>query len=102
MNGESDACVIHHIMTPQASKSGPEDLSGAATAPAERTSNEDHTGGTPTKMEEQETNPSKSKTILVMVSVFLSMFLVGLDRTIISTVSRIKRQCAFTLPMTMC
>lgn len=53
-------------------------------------------------MEEQEPKISKSKTILVMVSVFLSMFLVGLDRTIISTVSRIKSQCAFTQLPTLC
>lgn len=89
-------------MTSQASKFVHEDLNGAATKATERTSHEDHTSGTPTKMEEQEPTASKSKTILVMVSVFLSMFLVGLDRTIISTVSRTKCQCAFPLPTTMC
>lgn len=83
-------------MTSQASKSGPEDLNGAATPATERTSNEDHSSATPPKLEEPEPKASKSKTILVMVSVFLSMFLVGLDRTIISTVSRIKSQCAFS------
>lgn len=89
-------------MFSQASKSVHQDLNGAATPAAERMSCEDHTSGTPTKVEEHQPKASKSKTLLVMVSVFLSMFLVGLDRTIISTVSRTKRQCAFTLPTTMC
>lgn len=88
-------------MTSQASNSGPQDLNGTATPTTERTSNEHHTGDTPTKVDEQEPRASKSKTILVMVSVFLSMFLVGLDRTIISTVSRIECQYAFTLLTTM-
>lgn len=77
-------------MTSRISNSGPQDLNGAATPAMKRTSNEDHTGGTPTKIKEEENKPSKSKTILVMASVFLSMFLVGLDRTIISTVSPIE------------
>lgn len=42
------------------------------------------------KLDEVEVKPkqkqSKAKTILVFISVFLSMFLVALDRTIISTV----------------
>lgn len=77
-------------MASEASKPGPEDLHGATTPATERTSHEDHSNGTPPKMDDPEPKTSKSKTILVMVSVFLSMFLVGLDRTIISTVCFIK------------
>ncbi|KAG6358766.1 hypothetical protein INS49_012285 [Diaporthe citri] len=72
-------------MASRASKSGPEDLHGAATPATERTSHDDHSNDTPPKLDDPEPKTSKSKTILVMVSVFLSMFLVGLDRTIIST-----------------
>lgn len=74
-------------MTFEISQSGPGELHGAATPAIERTSHDDVANYTPPKTDDQELETSKSKTILVMVSVFLSMFLVGLDRTIISTVS---------------
>ncbi|KAL1853107.1 hypothetical protein Daus18300_011935 [Diaporthe australafricana] len=72
----------------QAPVSDAEDLYNTATpanAETEKTSDEDHVDGTRVELEEPEPKTSEPKTILVMVSVFLSMFLVGLDRTIIST-----------------
>lgn len=75
-------------MASQTSQLGPRDLHGAATPATERTSHDNHTNDTPPKIDDREPKRSKSKTVLLMVSVFLSIFLFGLDRTIISTVSR--------------
>lgn len=87
-------------MASQASKAGPEDLDGATTPATEKTYHDDHTNDTPPKLDDLEPETSKSKTILVMISVFLSMFLVGLDRTIISTVRIIKTPAR--MPVIIC
>lgn len=72
----------------QTPKSGAETLRGATTPANEKTSREDNANEYSPKFDDSEAKGLKRKTILVMVSVFLSVFLVGLDRTIISTVRR--------------
>lgn len=93
-------------MTSQTSNSDPEELYAASTPATDKTSHEHHANHTPPKLDDREFKNSKSKTILVMVSVFLSIFLVGLDRTIISTVRMMKRQpgstCSDDYLLTFC
>lgn len=79
-------------MASQNSKTGPGTFHGAAAPATETASQSDQTNDTPPKIDDPEPKTSKSKTILLMVSVFLSIFLVGLDRTIISTVRTINYQ----------
>ncbi|KAK2615974.1 hypothetical protein N8I77_002695 [Diaporthe amygdali] len=69
----------------QSPKSGAETLRGATTPANEKTSREDNSNEHPPRFDDSEQIGLKRKTTLVMVSVFLSVFLVGLDRTIIST-----------------
>ncbi|KAJ0119995.1 hypothetical protein J7T55_000846 [Diaporthe amygdali] len=69
----------------QSPKSGAETLRGASTPANEKTSREDNADEYPPIFIDSESKGSNRKTRFVMVSVFLSVFLVGLDRTIIST-----------------
>lgn len=53
---------------------------------AGETSHDDAVNSTQFKPDHQDQKPSTLETVLLLVSVFLSMFLVAVDRNIISTV----------------
>lgn len=71
---------------PQSVKADASDESDLTTTDAPKTSHDIPAKETPSKPDNPEPKQSTTTTILVIVSVLLSVFLVGLDRTIISTV----------------
>lgn len=73
-------------MTPQSAKSAAGDSSDLATTQAGETSHDVAAKRDPSKPDDPQQKQSTTRTVLLLISVFLSMFLVALDRTIISTV----------------
>jgi len=72
--------------TPKGAKSAAGDSSDVATTHAGETSPDVASKPDASKPDDPQQKPSTLRTVLLLISVFGTMFLVALDRTIISTV----------------
>lgn len=78
--------ISRRVATPKSTNSALEDMSDSGTAKTDNISHDDAAKNTPGNADHIYQRQTITRVVLVLVSTFMSMFLVALDKTIISTV----------------